>query len=265
MSEPTAAALRQHNADYGFDGSYHTVPPRAQALLLGAACAALVTTAAVSLSAGKTRIVALAGFTAAQLITTAAFFIHTTRRGKFGAWADVLADLGLRGDETLLDLGCGRGAVLLAAAKLLPQGRAVGVDLWRADQTDNSADRTRDNAALEDVADRVEVRTADITDLPFDDDSVDVIVSSLVIHNIATRAARAKAVSEAARVLRPGGRLAIADLAATCHHARQLAELRFIDVRRESLGGRMWWGGPWAGTQLVTATKPTDRPNPERP
>jgi hypothetical protein len=60
------AALRQHNADYGFDGSFHTVPPRAQALLLGASCAALMTTAAVSLSAGKTRIAALAGFTAAQ-------------------------------------------------------------------------------------------------------------------------------------------------------------------------------------------------------
>ena len=206
MSDSTAAALRQHNADYGFDGSFHTVPPRAQALLLGASCAALMTAAAVSLSAGKTRIAALAGFTAAQLITTAAFFIHTTRRGKFGAWADVL--------------------------------------------------RTRDNAALENVADRVEVHTADITDLPFDDSSVDVIVSSLVIHNIPTSAARAKAVSEAARALRPGGRLAIADLWATRRHARQLAELGFTDVRRRSLGWRMWWGGPWAGTHLVTATRP---------
>jgi ubiquinone/menaquinone biosynthesis C-methylase UbiE len=122
--------------------------------------------------------------------------------------------------------------------------RAVGVDLWHADQTGNCPDRTRDNAALENVADRVEVHTADITDLPFDNSSVDVIVSSLVIHNIPTRAARAKAVSEAARVLRPRGRLAIADLWATRDHARQLAELGFPDVRRRSLGWRMWWGGP---------------------
>ena len=90
----------------------------------------------------------------------------------------------MRGDETLLDLGCGRGAVLLAAAKLLPNGRAIGVDIWRADQTDNSQQNTLRNAELEGVADRVEVRTADITDLPFDDNSVDVIVSSLVVHNI---------------------------------------------------------------------------------
>lgn len=255
MSDSTAA-LRQHNADYGFDGSFHTVSPRAQAPVVGASCAALMTTAAISLSAGRTRIAALAGFTAAQLDTTAAFFIHTTRRGKFGAWAGVLADLRLRGDETLLDLGCGRGAVLLAAAKLLPRGRAVGVDLWRADQTGNCAERTRDNAALENVADRVEVHTADITDLPFDDNSFDVIVSSLAIHNIPTSAARAGAVGEATRVLRPGGRLAIADLWATRDHARQLGELGFADVRRQSLGWRMWWGGPWAGTHLVTATKP---------
>src|SRR5262249_46498739 len=151
------------------------------------------------------------------------------------------------------------GAVLLAAAKLLPRGRAVGVDLWRADQTGNSAETTRVNAGLENVADRVEVHTADVTDLPFDDSSVDVIVSSLVIHNIPTGAARAKAVSEAARVLRPGGRLAIADLAATCDHARQLCHLGFTDVRRRSLGWRMWWGVPWAGTHLVTATKPAPR------
>ena len=56
----------------------------------------MITTAGVRLSADKTRIAALAGLFAAELITTAALLIHTTRRGKFGAWADVLANLGLR-------------------------------------------------------------------------------------------------------------------------------------------------------------------------
>jgi arsenite methyltransferase len=154
-----------------------------------------------------------------------------------------------------LDLGCGRGAVLLAAAKLLPNGRAIGVDIWRADQTDNSQQNTLRNAELEGVADRVEVRTADITDLPFPDDSVDVIVSSLVVHNIPSPQARAKAISEAARVLRPGGRLVLADIWATRRHVEQLRELGWIDARRRGLGWRMWWG-PGMGTHLVTATKP---------
>src|SRR5437764_10954703 len=142
-------------------------------------------------------------------------FIRTTRVGKFEVWTEVLERLRLRGDESLLDMGCGRGAVLLAAAKLLPNGRAIGVDIWRADQTDNSQDNTLHNAELEGVADRVEVRTADITDLPFDDDSVDVIVSSLVVHNIPSPEGRAKAIGEAARVLRAGGRLVLVDLWAT--------------------------------------------------
>ena len=169
--------------------------------------------------------------------------------------AEILDGLRLRGDETLLDLGCGRGAVLLTAAKLLPNGRAIGVDIWRADQTDNSAQNTLRNAELEGVADRVEVRTADITDLPFDDNSVDVIVSSLVVHNISNPAGRPKAISEAARVLRPCGRLVLADIWATRRHVRQLRELGWPDVRRRGLGWRMWWG-PGMGTHLITATKP---------
>jgi ubiquinone/menaquinone biosynthesis C-methylase UbiE len=109
------------------------------------------------------------------------------------------------------------------------------------------------------VADRVEVRTADITDLPFDDNSVDVIVSSLVVHNIPGAAARAKAISEAARVLRPGGRLVLADIWATNHHVAQLRELGWTDARRRNLGWRMWWG-PFVGTHLITATKPAWTP-----
>lgn len=112
-----------------------------------------------------------------------------------------------------------------------------------------------DNAALEGVADRVEIRTADITDLPFDDNTVDVIVSSLVVHNIPRNAERAKAISEAARVLRPRGRLVLADIWATGRHVRQLRERGWTDASRRKLGWRMWWG-PGLGTHLVTATKP---------
>jgi ubiquinone/menaquinone biosynthesis C-methylase UbiE len=159
----------------------------------------------------------------------------------------------------VLDLGCGRGAVLLATAKLLPHGRAIGVDIWRADQTGNSQLNTLCNAELEGVAERIEVRTADITDLPFDDNSIDVIVSSLVVHNIPSADGRAKAIGEATRVLRPGGRLVLADIFNTNHYARQLRELGWTDTRRRNLGWRMWWG-PFMGTHLITATKPTSSP-----
>lgn len=184
-------------------------------------------------------------------------YLHSTLRGKFLVWAGLLNSLNLRGDERILDTGCGRGAVLLMAAQHLTTGRAVGVDLWLSrDQSGNAMEATQKNAVAEGVADRVELRTADMTALPFDDNSFDVVVSSLAIHNISSRAGREKAVAEAVRVLRPGGRLMIADIRATRHHEDQLRKLGMIDVGRRPLGWRFWWGGPWGATRLVTATKP---------
>src|SRR5678816_1469372 len=56
--------------------------------------------------------------------------LHSSLRGKFLVWQELLDGLHLKGDERLLDLGCGRGAVLCAAARRLPRGLGVGVDIW---------------------------------------------------------------------------------------------------------------------------------------
>src|SRR5262249_20371248 len=56
------------------------------------------------------------------ILTILAFYLHTTLRGKFIVWADLLDALNLRGDERILDMGCGRGAVLLMAAQRLTTG-----------------------------------------------------------------------------------------------------------------------------------------------
>jgi ubiquinone/menaquinone biosynthesis C-methylase UbiE len=248
--------MHEHQGDYGIDGSFKTISARGQAIGVGAQAAGLAAWAAISWARGKRVRAVVAGGSAVALLSMMRWYLYATRSGKFVVWDRVLDELRLRGDETVLDLGCGRGAVLVAAAKRLPRGRAIGVDLWRADQTDNSQEATLANAALEDVADRVEVRTADMTALPLADASVDVIVSSLAIHNIPTRASRRQALDEAVRVLRPGGRLAIADLWETRQHFERLRELGWRNVKRRNLGWRMWYGGPWFSTRLVTGTKP---------
>lgn len=183
--------------------------------------------------------------------------LYASRRGKFLVWDEMLNQLALRGDERILDIGCGRGAVLLMAAQHLTTGRAVGVDLWkRGDQSGNAVEATERNATAEGVADRVELCTADMTALPFEDNRFDVVLSNIAIHNVRGRAGRNKVIEEAVRVLRPGGRLMIADLWCTRQYRARLATVGMMDVARRDLGWRVWWSGPWLPTHLVTARKP---------
>jgi ubiquinone/menaquinone biosynthesis C-methylase UbiE len=185
------------------------------------------------------------------LLANAGVYLHTTLRGKLRIWERELDRAGLRGNEQLLDLGCGRGAVLIAAARRLPSGRAVGADRWTRDQSGNSPEVTLANAAAAGVADRVEVHTADMTALPFPDGSFDVVTSALAIHNIPTPGGRYRAVDEAMRVLRPGGQLLIAD---PWPMARKYAAHIGHGTLR-GLGPGYWYGGPWLGITLLHAVK----------
>ena len=104
-------------------------------------------------------------------------------------------------------------------------------------------------------AERIFAGSGDMTALPFEDASFDVVVSSLAIHNIPSKADRRKAVAEGHRVVRPGGRIVIADIRSTAAYEEELRSLGASDVERRRLGWRFWWGNPLAGTRLLTAIK----------
>ncbi|OEV08503.1 class I SAM-dependent methyltransferase [Streptomyces nanshensis] len=251
-----AGEFGRPRGDYGFDGDYRVIPAPVVAAVYILICLVPAEFAVLYSGRGEVASAVAAGLVAVLLVAFGVTAVRATRVGKFEAWGPVLQGLGLRGDEEVLDMGCGRGAVLLSVAKLLPGGRATGIDIWRADQTGNSPDATWRNAELEGVSERIEVCTGDMTHMPFDDGRFDVIVSSLAIHNVSTMAGRLAAVDEAVRVLRPGGRLAVADIGFTKRYAARLRESGMNGVSRRSLGWRFWWGGPWLATWLVTATKP---------
>lgn len=164
----------------------------------------------------------------------------------------LVAELNLTGTEQVLDVGCGRGLLLLGIAKKLTTGRAVGADIWQTvDQSGNAITTTEQNARLEGVQDKVELHTANMEELPFADNRFDVIVSSWAIHNIYNEAGRRKAISEIARVLKPGGRLRILDISHTGDYVKYLRELGFTDVKRS--GPNFLFMVP---TRMVSATKP---------
>ncbi len=138
----------------------------------------------------------------------------------------LLADL--RPGETVLDLGSGAGLdVLLSARRVGPSGHAYGVDM--TDEMLAVARTNQERAAITNAT----FLKGTIEELPLPDASVDVVISNCVI-NLA--ADKARVLREIARVLRPGGRVAIADMVAT----RELPE----SVKR-SLDE---WAGCVAGT-----------------
>src|SRR6266851_106878 len=251
------SSLPPRRGAYGFDAPYAPL-----LMALGSAC--LLALSAWLLWSGEMNSTRHAisiiapGVAGIWLFLNAGIFVHTTRAGKFAVWAELLDRLDLKGDERLLDIGCGRGAVLLMAAQRLPRGRAVGVDVWSAtDQSGNAEQVTRRNAALEGVAERVELHTADMRRLPFDDGSFDVVVSSLAIPNVPGAGEREKALREAARVLKQGGKLLIAEIRHTRAYAGDLEACGLKITERRSLGVRFWYAaGPWAATRLVAAIKP---------
>jgi SAM-dependent methyltransferase len=173
---------------------------------------------------------------AACLLVTGGLMVWSSKYGKLRERERLIDTLGLAGSEKVVDVGCGRGLLLIGVARRLRDGRAFGIDLWQSiDQSGNTPEATMANAKAEGVADRVDIRTADMRDLPFPDGSMDCAISSIAIHNVPGEDGRAKAITEIARVLKAGGRLAIQDLHATGEYVKTLRDLGWKDVEVSGL------------------------------
>ena len=162
------------------------------------------------------------------------YMYWSSRVGKLTEREQFLDCVEWRGDETVLDVGCGRGLVLVGAARRLSRGgKAFGIDLWQAqDLSGNRPEAPLENARLEGVAERVEVQTADMRRIPFPDGTFDLVVSKEAIHNLYAMADRATALREIVRVLKPGGTVVISDVRHVREYAAELRGNGLVDVER---------------------------------
>jgi SAM-dependent methyltransferase len=189
------------------------------------------------------------------LLGTAGFMIYSSKRGKPALWAYTLEGLDLRGDEDALDIGCGHGLVTIEVAKRVPDGSATGIDTWHKSYKTGHGQMTAElNARCEGVEDRVEIVDGDVTDLPFDDASFDLVTASLAIHHLPLADERQAAIGEMVRVLRPGGRVVIVDNGRTSECEDLLRDAGLADVERTAPSFAIY---PPART--VTARKPKTR------
>lgn len=163
----------------------------------------------------------------------ALLLVRSSRVGKLRERVRLVDRLGLAGDEIVLDVGCGPGVLLVEAAHQLPDGLAVGIDIWRAqNMSDNDSHTTQDNAELEGVDDLIEVQVADARRMPFGAESFDAVVSRMALHNIGGAEGRVLAIREIDRVLKPGGQVILVDFARTKEYVHALRACNWTVVRR---------------------------------
>jgi len=130
-------------------------------------------------------------------------FRHRDRMLKYIEWT---------GKEQVLDVGTGKGLLMIGAAKKLTTGKCTGIDIWNAeDLSGNNLQNAMNNAIAEGVADKIEILNENAMEMSFADNTFNVILSNLVIHNIYNKEGRKKACNEIGRVLKPGGIAIISD------------------------------------------------------
>lgn len=120
-------------------------------------------------------------------------------------WKKATELSGMRGDENVLDVGCGTGRVSIRLAKYLTTGKVTGIDIFGG-VSGTSPDTAYENARIEGVADKVVFKYGNVLSIPFEDNTFDIVTAGSVLHELHGYENQLKAVQEIHRVLKPSGK-----------------------------------------------------------
>jgi arsenite methyltransferase len=217
MGIPTKAS----KPDYGIDA-----PNVIRNLFVAGGCAlvlALFTPALLHIGSMQISLHATAWVVFISCAGGALLMLLYAKVGKFRHRDRMLRLHNWRGDERVLDVGTGRGLLLIGAARMLTTGHAAGIDIWnKADLSGNALDQTERNLAVEGVAEKCSLLSEGAQKMSFANESFDVILSNLCLHNIYDRPTRVQACREIARVLKRGGVAILSDYKLTAEYAEVL-------------------------------------------
>jgi precorrin-6B methylase 2 len=115
------------------------------------------------------------------------------------------------GKGSVLDIGCGSGALSIKLAKKFPEAKITGIDYW-VKKWDYNENQCRKNAVLEGVSDRINFSKGDASQLPFENESFDIVVSNFTFHEVKSVKDKRDVIKEALRVVKQEGRFIFHDL-----------------------------------------------------
>lgn len=178
------------------------------------------------------------------LFVSGGLYLYTSLVGKYKIITTVVNQMALPPNAQVLDLGTGHGAFLMEIAKKLKvPGKVTGIDIWhQSDQSNNALANTQRLIDAQNLTSVSQLTTANMTDLPFDDESFDFVVASVAIHNVKPAPARAKAISEAYRVLKPNGEIIIIDIEHVAQYRRTLQQLGVAELTVSNAGVNGMYG-----------------------
>lgn len=230
--------MKQLKINYGYDGN-----PVAMILLI--VVIFLIENILFMITGNLYRIIAFCLLPFALLFLALCIrLVIYVKIGKFAQRDAILSKVSWKGNEMVLDIGTGRGLLMIGAAKRLTVGKSIGIDIWRQeDMANNSLEMTMRNVQLEGVADKVEIRSEDICKTSFSSDSFDVVISNLCLHNIASKTQRDGACREINRILRSGGTAVIGDL---FHRINEYSDI----FKQEGMSVEIWKRKGY-GTQTI--------------